>query len=154
MQNKVIWIIFLILLIILSYLREVFFLSINAQIAGETFYYAKTAQLEFLKNYSLSDLNLIKYFATLAFSVLFAITTYFGLKYSLRNNLAARISLFIYTLIAFIALFSTVIFILIWNFQTIYPFLRTLIDLVHNPLLFLIISAMVISSKYLVNKNK
>lgn len=122
--------------------------------AGETFFYAKTTQLSFLENYSLSDLNKIKYIATLAFSLAFGTITFLGLKYSFRPKLAAQLSLFIYGIIAFIALFSTLIFIFFWNFQTIYPFLRILIGLVHNPLLFLIVSAVFISSKYLVDKNK
>ena len=140
-KRKFIWILFLLLLFVSSYYREVLFRSINALIEGEEFFYAKTTELPFLSDWSAKELYRLKYFLTVGFSLLFIFLTSFGLKWSFTNKLPFQISVGIYSLLIIIASIALIISILSNQFNTFYPFLRTLVGIIHNPLLFIILSA-------------
>ena len=140
-KRNFIWLLFLILLFVSSYYREVLFRSINAIIDGEDFFYAKTTELPFLKNWTASELNRLKYILTIGFSVLFVLLTTFGLKWSFKSNLAFQISLGLYAIVVLVAGISLLIALITNQFNDFYPFLRTLVGLIHNPLLFIILSA-------------
>lgn len=135
-----IWALFLISLFILSYLREVTFMSINAIINGETQFYAKTTEILILQEYSPNTLRKLKIVLTCLFSLLFILFSSLGLKLSFKQKYPYQITLFIYgmlTLVAFFILLSNFFNI---TFQTIYPILRKLIGWIHNPIIYISIS--------------
>lgn len=140
-KRHFIWLAFLILLFVSSYFREVWFRSINALIDGEDFFYAKTTELPFLKSWASHELYRLKYVLTIAFSLLFMLLTAFGLKWSFTSKLPFQISLGLYALLILIAGISLVIALILDQFSDFYPFLRTLVGIIHNPLLFIILSA-------------
>lgn len=140
-KRHFIWLAFLILLFVSSYFREVWFRSINALIGGEDFFYAKTTELPFLKSWASQELYRLKYVLTIAFSLLFMLLTAFGLKWSFTSKLPFQISLGLYALLILVAGISLVIALILGQFSDFYPFLRTLVGVIHNPLLFIILSA-------------
>lgn len=140
-KRNFIWLLFLILLFVSSYYREVWFRSINALIGGEDFFYAKTTELPFLKSWASQELYRLKYVLTIAFSLLFMLLTTLGLKWSFTRKLPFQISLGLYALLIIVAGISLVIALILGQFSDFYPFLRTLVGVIHNPLLFIILSA-------------
>jgi hypothetical protein len=124
-----------------SYYREVWFRSVNALIGGEDFFYAKTTELPFLKSWASHELYRLKYVLTAGFSILFMGLTALGLKWSFKSNLPFQISLGIYSLLLLTAGISIVIALILNQFSDLYPFLRSLVGIIHNPLLFIILSA-------------
>lgn len=140
-KRNFIWLLFLILLFVSSYYREVWFRSINALIGGEDFFYAKTTELPFLKNWASQELYRLKYVLTIVFSLLFMGLTLFGLKWSFTNKLAFQIGLGLYALLILVAGITLTLALLLGQFSDFYPFLRTLVGIIHNPLLFIILSA-------------
>ncbi len=133
------WALSLLTLFILSYVRETIFLSINAYIDGQTTFYAKTMEIPFLANYTVSELVRLKYFLTIISTIIFCLVTSFGLYFSFKNKIAYKLSLLIYAsvLIVVILLFTSLLFT---SFSTIFNYLRELAHLTHNALLFLILS--------------
>ena len=139
-NRKLLWVTFLLLLFISSYSREVVFRSINAIMSGEQVFYAKTTEITFLKDWSILELNRLKYILTVAYSALFICLTTFGLKLSFRQQLPFQISLGIYALVIFLAGVLIIASITFSSFANLYPYLRDLIGLIHNPVLFLFMS--------------
>ena len=147
------WFLLLLALFILSYIREVSFLSINAILDGNTNFYAKTIDIAFLKEYPADILVKIKYLLTIIFSILFIFFTILGLKVSFIKNTPFQFSILAYLLILFISLILIVSALLLGNFKTLYPYLRILIGIMHNPIIFILISISFISVETL-NENK
>lgn len=139
-KKRIVWFVFLLLLFVCSYSREVLFRSINAMIAGETVFYAKTTAIDFLSNYSSRELYQLKYILTVAYSLIFICLTAFGLRLSFSSKLSFILSIGIYALLALTAVLSIVIALTLGKFSNFYPFLRELVGLIHNPLLFIILS--------------
>jgi hypothetical protein len=140
MKRKLIWFICLLLLFVSSYYREVLFRSINAIMGGEDFFYAKTTTLPFLMDWSYAELNRLKYLLTVGFSAWFILLSLVGLRKGFDSNLAYWLLMGGYILIAVIAGIAMVIGFAFLDFQTVYPFLRKLIGIIHNPLPYLLIS--------------
>jgi hypothetical protein len=151
--RRLAWWITIILLFVLSYWREVGFRSINAIMAGEINFYAKTTELPFLYDLTRTQLNQLKYFLTGAFSIVFISLTYLGIKFSFPEKEGISLAKIIYAiciLIAFIILFLAFIF---QQFQTFYPYLRILVGWIHSPLIFLFVSVGIYSSNVLKKKD-
>lgn len=144
MKRKAFWLLFLLILFLLAYLREITFLSVNAILSGESQFYADKIRLDALLNWKKGELIRLKYFLTLSFSILFISISLLGLKSGFRNSLAfvsAAIAYLIILFLAFILLASA----LFLDFSTVYPHLRLLIEWVHSPLIYLMISGGVIA---------
>jgi len=139
MRQVLIWIIFLLILFISSYYREVLFRSINAVIDGEEFFYAKTMELPLLYDWTKYELLRLKYILTVLFTFWFALISCVGIKFSFQNSIAYLTLLGFYLILALIALIS-MIFIYFIGFEKTYPFLRLLIGAIHNPVPYMLIS--------------
>ena len=146
-SRKLIWLIFLLLLFISSYSREVLFRSINALMKGEENFYAKTTELIFLSNWSILELSRLKYFLTIGFSFLFIGLTLYGLKFTFKEKLPFQISLGAYILVVFLAGILILLSLTFSSFTAMYPYLRDLVGAIHNPILFLFISISTYSLK-------
>lgn len=151
-NKKIVWLFFLLLLFVCSYSREVIFRSINALMSGEQFFYAKTTEITFLKDWSFAELNRLKYFLTLAYSVLFIGLTLLGLKVTFKQPLPFQISVGIYALVIIAALFLILFALTFSSFTAMYPFLRDLVGLIHNPILFLFMSITTFSLNFIHNE--
>lgn len=138
-KRRIYFFTFLLLLSILSYFREVFFLSINSIISGETEFYAKTQKINFLMHFSVTELIKIKYLMTISFSLVFISITILGLKLSFQSTFIYKSASLLYGLIILIASLLILLSLIGDSFETIYPILRKLIGIIHNPLLFLLI---------------
>lgn len=145
-KRRLIWWIALLLLSILSYWREVGFRSVNALIAGETNFYAKTKKISFLTDLTVEQLTQLKYILTLGFTFAFILITYLGIQLAIKNRLGITLTKVIYGVCLIIALVLVTIGISFNQFPTIYPYLRILIGWIHSPLIFLFISIIVRSS--------
>lgn len=152
-KSRSIWCISLIVLFLLSYCREVGFRSINALIAGEATFYAKTKELPFLLNYTNKELGLLKYFLTIIFTVLFMVTTAIGVGWGIKKHLGILLMKIIYSTCVTLAVSLILIGIILNQYQTIYPYLRILIGWIHTPLIFLFISIIVHSSNNIEKDN-
>lgn len=140
MKSKSAWIIFLLLLFVTSYYREVLFRSINALINGENFFYAKTTELPFLKSWTSQNLLKLKYVLTVVLSLFFMVLTSVGLKNSFKERAPFYISILIYGLLILTAIVISIIGIFFFGFSETYPTLRALVGWIHNPVLYLLIS--------------
>ena len=149
------WSLFLILLFIASYSREVVFLSINQYISKNLSFYGPTREFSFFQSLSHAELVLTKYFLTAGFSLLFMCVTLIGIRLVFRSNLLNRISYFIYGILAFVIAFLIIIAIISNSWETFYPLIRRLSGWIHNPLIFILISISQLSLINLrTNKNK
>jgi len=140
------WWLALILLFALSYWREVGFRSINALIAGEIDFYAKTKKIPYIIDLSKGQLNQLKYLITLGFTFAFMLITMLGIQLGIKNRLGITLLKIIYGFSLILALLLLTAGLIFHPFQTIYPYLRILIGWLHNPLIFLFISIIVHSS--------
>jgi len=148
-KRRIIWILFMLLLFVSSYSREVIFRSVNAMIAGESEFYAKTTSIDFLTKYSAQELYRLKYYLTIGFTLVFVGLTSLGLKFSFVNSLPYLLSLGLYGVVVLLSGISIVIALLLGEFSSFYPFLRDMVGLIHNPLLFIILSiGQIAMSKY------
>lgn len=140
MKRVLIWFIFLLLLFVISYYRELIFPSINALIRGDEFFYSKTTSLPFLQDWSPAELVRLKYFLTLFFTIIFMVLTSFGLKTSFKENTAFTISIAIYALLILLGALIAMIGLPLSGFAKTYPYLRMIIGWIHSPLLYLFIT--------------
>lgn len=140
MKRKLIWLIFLLVLFVSSYYREVLFRSINALMDGQDFFYAKTTALPFLQDWTIGELNQLKYLLTIFFSFWFMSISLLGLRYAFTSKLAYWLLASIYLFMILISIVTISIGIFFLDFQSVYPFLRKLIGVIHNPLPYLFIS--------------
>jgi hypothetical protein len=147
-MKKLLWFIFLLLLAILSYYREVLFVSINAVIGGEQFFWAKTTQIDFFLNKSSSTLMQYKYMMTVGFTALFALFTTIGLRVSFQEKTPFLLALLTYSVCCIIAGFVLVYALLTNSFESVYSFLRLIIEYLHNPLIYIFISASFLGYSY------
>ena len=139
-MKKTVWGFFLLLLFGLSYSREVLFLSINSIISGETTFYARTIKIPWLLQQPVDFLVHLKFILTITYSLLFALTTIFGLKFSFKEKLPLRLSLFTYSTLFTIAGLALIIVYLTNSFNNAYPYFRHVIEYLHTPLIFLFLS--------------
>ena len=139
MKRGFIWILFLLVLFISSYYREVLFRSINAIIKGEDFFYAKTMAVPYLFDWTTAELTRLKYLLTVSFTLWFSLFSLLGLRLSFGEPTAYFILLGLYFAIGLIAFVSIVPMYFI-GFEAIYPILRALIGAIHNPVPFMLIS--------------
>ena len=107
---------------------------------GQDFFYAKTTALPFLQGWSISELNQLKYILTVLFSLWFMFISLVGAKASFSYSIAYKLLAVFYILLCLIALIGIFFGISIFDYQTIYPFLRKIIGVIHNPLPYLLIS--------------
>ena len=140
MAKKAFWFSFLVLLSVGSYYRELLFESINAIMMGERSFYASTTALPMLYDWNYDSLIQLKYILTILFTAFFMLISSIGLKISFYNRLPYYIILILYGTIIITIVFALICGLLVLEFQSVYPFLRKLIGLVHNPLPFLLIS--------------
>lgn len=147
-MRRLLWFIFLFLLAVLSYYREVLFVSINAVIAGEQFFWAKTAQMNFFLNKSTATLVQYKYIMTAGFSALFALFTTIGLRVSFQEKTPYLMALLTYSVCGSIAGVVLVYSLLTNRFESVYYFLRLIIEYLHNPLIYIFISASFLGYSY------
>jgi hypothetical protein len=151
-KRRISWISMLLALFILSYWREVLFMSINAIIEGETFFYAKTTNFSFLRDIKPAKLIVYKYFLTIALTVAFFTLTFLGTTYGFKNRLAKKLTILFYLVIFILVLILLFLSLLFQQHQTFYPYLRILVGWIHSPLIFLFISIVVYSTNTLNNK--
>lgn len=149
MKRKWIWLIFFICLSVLSYFREISFRSINALIRGEDFFYAKTIEIESIKGFSIDKLMKLKVLLTILYSILFILISTIGIKLSFSYRFTYKVILLIYSGIIIIAILLILSSLTFSNFETIYFYLRKLIGIIHNPLIFMFVSISGISLNYL-----
>ena len=140
-MRKGICLFFLVLLSSFSYLREILFTSINATLAGSQSFYAKTARIEFFLNKSTESLVHLKYGMTIGFTLLFAFITVVGLRLTFKNKLPSQLALTLYGICGIVASFVIAYSLVTNRFDSVYSFLRLIIEYLHNPLVYLIISA-------------
>ena len=107
---------------------------------GQNFFYAKTTALPFLQGWTFGELNQLKYVLTTFFSLWFIAVSLIGVRVSFSSRFAFKLLLALYILLILIAIVTISIGILFLDFQTVYPFLRKLIGVIHNPLPYLLIS--------------
>lgn len=138
-MKKLSFIFFLLLLFLLSYFREVTFIGINSIIAGQEHNYANTALPALFSEMETSNLIQLKWILTGFYSLIFMLVSYFGIKNSIGKSASLWIAL-IYVLIVSIAAIVLSIGTIAIDFQTVYPFLRLMIEIIHSPILFLLIS--------------
>ncbi len=154
MKKKILWLVFLLLLFISSYYREVLFRSINALIGGEVFFYAKTMELPVFSNWSIPELLRLKYLLTLGFSMLFILLSLFGLKLSFQAKTPFYIASVLYLLLVLFSLLVGLIGVTLLNFETVYPLLRKIIGFIHSPLLYLLVSVSFIAVQSFADSTK
>ena len=147
-MKKLLWFLFLILLAILSYYREVLFVSINAVIAGENFFWAKTTQVDFFLNKSAATLVQYKYIMTVGFTALFGLFTAIGLRVSFKERTPFLIALLVYGLCGVVAFVVLLYSFLTNSFNSVYSFLRLIVEYLHNPLVYIILSASFLGYSY------
>jgi len=140
-MRKGICLFFLVLLAVFSYLREILFTSINATLAGTTSFYAKTARIEFFLNKSTETLVQLKYGMTIGFTLLFAFITVVGLRLTFKTKLPSQLALMLYGICGMVASFVIAYSLITNRFDSVYSFLRLIIEYLHSPLIYLIISA-------------
>lgn len=145
-KRQIVWWGCLLSLFILSYWREVGFRSINAIIAGETLFYAKTTHLHILREFTTDELFKLKYVLTISLTILFAFLTLIGARWGLSNRLGLILAIILYICTLVLGIVITCWGIFFSDFQTVYLYLRILIGWIHNPLIFLFISIIVHSS--------
>jgi hypothetical protein len=140
-MKKGIFLFFLVLLAVFSYLREILFTSINATLAGTASFYAKTARIEFFLTKSAATLVQLKYGMTIGFTLLFAFITVFGLRLTFTNKLPSQLALTLYVICGMVASLVIAYSLVTNRFDSVYSFLRLIIEYLHNPLVYLIMSA-------------
>ena len=147
------WIISLVLLSILSYFRETLFLGVNEIIDGNFKYNPYSYQPKYLIEQSKEDLLKLKFILTALFSLLFACFTIWALKISFKTQLPYKLSLLVYTLIFIVAIIIILFSAATNTFNNVYPFLRGIIDYIHNPLLFIVLSTTILANDALNKKH-
>lgn len=152
-MKKIVWGIFLILLFLLSYSREVLFLSINSILSGDTTFYAKTIRIPWLIEQSNDFLLKAKYVLTVGYTIVFALTTILGLRFSFTNKFPQQLALLVYVLIFLCAAIALTIVGISGTFNTAYPYFRLAIGYIHNPLFYLFLSLTFFVHKSLVKNS-
>ena len=147
-MKKLLWFLFLLLLAILSYYREVLFVSINAVISGDQFFWAKTSQIDFFLTKSSATLVRYKYIMTVGFTVLFALFTIVGLRVSFKSPIPYSLAIITYGLCGIVAVVVLLYALATNSFESVYSFLRLIIEYLHNPLIYLILSASFLGYSY------
>lgn len=143
------WIIFLLLLSIASYFREMLFLGVNEIINNDFDYNPYSYQPNFLKAKSLGYLIKVKFSMTAGFSILFAVLTILGLRISFSSKFPSKFAMFTYLFLFILGGLIAVITKLLGGFDIFYPFLRELIGYIHNPLIFILISVAILATNSL-----
>lgn len=153
-MKKLYWLFFLLILGILSYFREVLFVSINAVIVGDNFFWAKTTQIDFFLNKDSATLVKYKYLMTIGFTLLFALFSTVGLRVSFKDKVPFHFALLSYSLCFLVAAVVLLYSFVTNSFESVYSFLRLIIEYLHNPLIYLILSASYLGYSYSIKKEK
>ncbi len=140
MVGRSIWLLTFFMLMILSYIREVLFRSLNAILDNVHTFYAKTIEIPFFLGLSKAELLQYKYIFTLLFTLLFMLLTILGLRYSNLKKRPHILAMSLYGIFLFLAFILLILSFFSGDFESFYPFLRILIGLIHNPLVFILIS--------------
>lgn len=138
-MKKLLWVISLIVLFLLSYIREVSFIGINAIIEGQSHNYANTQLPGFFYSLSTSQLYQLKWILTALFSLFFMLVSFLGIRFSINKSTGSWTAIS-YAVIIFVTLIVLSLGLIVAGFHSVYPFLRTVIGIVHSPLIFLMIS--------------
>lgn len=148
------WCIFLILIAVSCYLREIVFLSINQYLSGGELFYASTFEIPKLESFNNGELIKLKVFLTILFTLLISGLTIAGCKSIFSSKFAYQLSIATYIVIAIsCVLISSTLFI-VGNRSQIYPSLRFVIEYLHSPLLFIFFSVANYSIPKSINSNK
>ena len=147
-MKKISWFLFLLILTILSYYREVLFMSINAVIADTEFFYAKTTQIDFFLNKSPKALVKYKYIMTIGFTIIFAAFSIIGLRVSFKSTIPYSLAIITYGLFGIVAVVVLLYALATNSFESVYSFLRMIIEYLHNPLIYLILSSSFLGYSY------
>lgn len=139
-MNKIRWFLFLLLISIICYLREILFLSINQYISGNLIFYANSIEIPFLKDYTSQQLTYLKVALTLLFTALISGVSILGLKKSFTSKLPFLTSILGYTLVSVFAVLYALFLYFIGNSADIYTILRLAIEYLHSPLFYLLFS--------------
>ncbi len=141
MNRKIGFILVLLLLFCLSYLRDTLIIVINAQLIRESQNYANTMVPGFLTNYTQSGLLRIKWIAEIAFSLLIIGFSILGIHLYFRNKTYSMVlTLFYMITCIYIVLFEFFFRSKSMSFQA--QSLLTLPEaLIHSPLVLLVLFA-------------
>lgn len=151
-MKKLHWFLSLLLLSLLSYTREILFLGINEIIDQNFEPNPYSIQPDFFRSQSASTLIKIKFVLTALFSLLFALITTVGLKLSFIRKFPFQLAAVIYSFIFILSGIIGIIAAGLGSFQEVYPFLRGIIDYLHNPLIFIILSSTILATNLDINK--
>ena len=131
---------------VISYFRETLFLGVNEIINQDFDYNPYSYQPDLLINQPKASLIKLKFILTALFSVLFAIITSLGLRFSFKQKFPYQLSIILYLVIFAVAIVTAMVSVPFHKFQVVYPFLREIIDYLHNPLIFILLSSIVLAS--------
>lgn len=154
MKKRILWTFFLLILITVSYTREVFFISVNKIINGDFNFYANSIKIPFLLSYENSELIQLKYIATIFFSALFTIITITGIHFSIKNKSLTLVCIILYCLILSTSVILTFLSLIFDNFVTYYTYIRMMVGVIHNPLIYITISIAYLSKDFLEKNEK
>ncbi|KAA3650581.1 MAG: hypothetical protein DWP98_04425 [Bacteroidetes bacterium] len=152
-MKKINWFVFLFLLFLLSYFRETVFLGINEIIEGNFESHPYTFKPEILFQYTTAALSNFKYILTGFFSILFASTTLFSLRFAFHDKLAFKIGFLTYSIALASILLAAISSLLLFDFAQVYPFIRSIIGYIHSPLIYILISATVLVNEFYRKEN-
>ncbi len=108
--------------------------------AGQTFFYADTTEIELISDWQTGKLVKLKYFLTLAFSLLFIGITLAGLHWGFSSRLPFKLGVLLFSGIIFAAFMMILLGITLYQFNEVYPVLRWMIGWLHSPLPYLFLS--------------
>lgn len=132
---------FIVILFIIGYLRETFFLVVNS-VLNRNSYPFNTAYIEppkFLYQLSANYLLVLKSFLTIFFAMIFGVITYFFINYYFQNKSYNLIVVKIYTALIVLALLFSLVGLILNRFDFFYTISRFIIGLAQYPLLPLIL---------------
>lgn len=132
---------FIVLLLVMGYIREMFFLVINSVLKRNEYPF-NTAYIEppkFLYQLSTTYLLALKSIFTIFFAMLFGIITYFFIHYYFQNKLYNLIVVKIYAFLIVLAVLISLVGLILNHFEFFYTISRFIIGLAQHPLLPLIL---------------
>jgi hypothetical protein len=107
--RSIIFIILVLISFILSYAQDTLFIIINAQLEQEAFNYANTPIPGFLKQFSVPELNRLKWMMAAGFSILFMAVTASAIHIYFRNKMFTRIAAVAYFVLGLLTIIGGLI---------------------------------------------
>ena len=151
MKSKISWITFFLIIIILSYLRESIFISINAASDGMEYNYANTTLPTSILTWALKDVEKSKIILTLLFTVAFMISCLAGIWLSFKNSIYIKMCIALYVIVLSISLFFLLTGFIMGDWLTFYNILRKILSYLNKPLIYLFLSIVAFSNLALKN---